>query len=76
MSLTNEQFSRRSFLNTLGGGIGAGSVALQSLLADNASSALAGGSHFSPSAKRVIFLFMSGGPSHQWMGIAHSPDVR
>jgi hypothetical protein len=63
MSLTNEQFSRRSFLNTLGGGIGAGSVALQSLLADNASSALAGGSHFSPSAKRVIFLFMSGGPS-------------
>jgi hypothetical protein len=63
MSLTNEQFSRRSFLNTLGGGIGAGPVALQSLLADNASSALAGGSHFSPSAKRVIFLFMSGGPS-------------
>jgi hypothetical protein len=51
--------SRRHFLAS---GIGAGSVALHSLLASD-SFTLPGGSHFTPTAKNVIFLFMSGGPS-------------
>lgn len=46
---------------------GFGSIALQAMLADvvtAAQSPLAPrGSHFAPKAKRVIFLFMSGGPS-------------
>ncbi|HIG31807.1 MAG TPA: DUF1501 domain-containing protein [Verrucomicrobiales bacterium] len=55
--------SRRQFLmNT---GVGLGAVALNRLLparaaAENLGSQL---SHFAPKAKRVIFLFMSGGPS-------------
>lgn len=55
--------SRRSALSATLGGIGAGSVALESLLAAESGSVSPGGSHFSPTAKRVIFLFMSGGPS-------------
>jgi hypothetical protein len=56
---------RRSFLATsfAGAGAGAGSLALQSLLAADSSSTAPGSSHFAPTAKRVIFLFMSGGPS-------------
>ncbi|MCB1066183.1 MAG: DUF1501 domain-containing protein [Verrucomicrobiae bacterium] len=53
---------RRDFLAT-GLGIGASSLALRSLLAEDAGSLPPGGSHFAPTAKRVIFLFMSGGPS-------------
>jgi len=52
--------SRRHFLAS---GLGAGSLALQSLLAEDSSTGLPSGSHFRPTAKRVIFLFMSGGPS-------------
>ena len=33
-------------------------------LCGSGSTALAGQPHFAPRAKRVIFLFMSGGPSH------------
>ena len=50
--------SRRHFLAS---GLGAGSLALQSLLAGEKGGS--GGSHFAPQAKSVIFLFMSGGPS-------------
>ncbi|NNE93854.1 MAG: DUF1501 domain-containing protein [Verrucomicrobiales bacterium] len=53
--------SRRQFLHT---GLGAGSVALQSLLAaENPATGDPAGPHVRPTAKRVIFLFMSGGPS-------------
>jgi hypothetical protein len=64
--------SRRDFLLRAGGGLGA--VALAALLHDDgllAASPGAGGSplaprrpHFAPRARRVIYLFMHGGPSH------------
>ena len=66
------QPSRRDFLLRAGGGLG--SIALASLLKQEAlvasssptrESPLAPGStHFAPRAKRVIYLFMHGGPSH------------
>jgi hypothetical protein len=43
---------------------GIGTVALASLLDPQASAAPEGLRHFAPRAKRVISLFMSGGPSH------------
>src|SRR4249919_1655633 len=58
-------FDRRRFLRSAGGGFGA--IALTAMLADDclASDPLAPKTlHFEPKAKRVIFLFMSGGPSH------------
>jgi hypothetical protein len=68
---TNQPFTdsyglnRRRFLECAACGFG--SVALQAMLADVARAAespLAGRApHFAPRAKRVIFLFMSGGPS-------------
>jgi hypothetical protein len=58
--------SRRSFLGLTGLGIGA--MAARSLLAADTKSLVSGGlpapSHFAPKAKRVIYLFQSGGPSH------------
>lgn len=63
--------SRRSFLFQAGGGFGM--VAFASLLADNpvgqaaekfAASDKLPTPHFSPRVKRVIWLFMHGGPSH------------
>ena len=58
--------NRRSFLAQAGGGIGA--LALASLLRDDALAApnpLAPRlPHFTPRAKRVLWLFMHGGPSH------------
>ncbi|MFP6619759.1 MAG: DUF1501 domain-containing protein [Pirellulaceae bacterium] len=53
--------SRRHFVNQLGAGFG--SLALGPLLA-NSQPVAAAGTHFAPSAKRVIMLFMFGGPSH------------
>ena len=55
--------SRRAFLQQLGGG--AGWLALQCLLAQE-STAASGVSpfHFPPRAKRILWLFMHGGPSH------------
>lgn len=50
--------SRRTFMSA--GGLGATSIAL-SALADEGNLATP---HHSPTAKNVIFLFMSGGPSH------------
>src|ERR1700694_3651905 len=52
-------FSRREMIQRLGGGIGA--LVLAALLATQASAAPAG-PHFPPTAKRVIHLFMNGGP--------------
>ena len=60
MSAFSQPTSRRHFLAS---GLGAGSIAMQSMLAGEKAAGLAAGSHFSPTAKRVIFLFMSGGPS-------------
>ncbi|REJ64510.1 MAG: DUF1501 domain-containing protein [Planctomycetota bacterium] len=58
--------NRRAFLSQAGTGIGA--AALSSLLASDAAagspSTGTGVPHFAPRAKRVIYLFMSGGPSH------------
>lgn len=57
-------WSRRQFLAKVGSGIG--SAALASLLSEDglASTGLpASISHFAPKAKRVIYLFQSGGPS-------------
>lgn len=53
--------SRRHFVNQLGAGFG--SLALGPMLA-NSQTLAAAGTHFAPSAKRVIMLFMFGGPSH------------
>ncbi|HEX3870597.1 MAG TPA: DUF1501 domain-containing protein [Pirellulales bacterium] len=59
--------SRRDFLRQAGCGLG--SLALSTMLwedsiARGATSAAPAGPHFKPRAKRVIFLFMHGGPSH------------
>ena len=55
-------FSRRHLLQAMGGGFG--SIALAGLLAPTASAtpAVARGPHFAPRAKRIIHLFMNGGP--------------
>ena len=62
--------SRRQLLRQCGAGFG--SIALASMLADEASAAPHRSEdsadsrlpHFPAKAKRVIFLFMKGGPSH------------
>jgi hypothetical protein len=57
--------TRRTFLAR--SGVGLGSVALNLLLNRDVAAAprgLAGLPHFPPKVKRVIFLYMSGGPSH------------
>ena len=57
----SSQLSRRQALQTLGGGFGA--LGLAGVLAGEARSATAlGEPHFAPRAKRVIYLFMNGGP--------------
>ena len=68
----NHAPSRRAFLAQAGGGFGA--LALASLLADERRADAAGKTsapadgprapHFEPRVKRVIWLFMHGGPSH------------
>ena len=54
--------SRREFL--LRGGAGFGALALTGMLARDQIIASPKQPHFAPTAKRVIFLFMEGGPSH------------
>jgi hypothetical protein len=56
--------SRRQMLRRMCGGFGA--VGLSALLGPQAllAAAKSSGPHFRPRAKRVIFLFMNGGPSH------------
>jgi hypothetical protein len=63
-SSSSADLTRRAFLGRSAGGLG--SVALAALMNDKL---LAGqgslpGCHHAPKAKRVIFLFMAGGPSH------------
>tara|TARA_R110002049_G_scaffold72490_6_gene187401 strand:+ start:91709 stop:93115 length:1407 start_codon:yes stop_codon:yes gene_type:complete len=62
--------SRRELLRGAGGGIGA--MALQSLLMSDVSAEQT--HHFQPSAKRIIWLFMHGGPSHVDL-FDHKPDL-
>ncbi|MFM7111507.1 MAG: DUF1501 domain-containing protein, partial [Planctomycetota bacterium] len=66
---TRQPPSRREMLVTSGTGFGA--MALASLLGQEAAGSAVGNDplaprkpHFTPKAKRVIFLFMHGGPSH------------
>jgi hypothetical protein len=55
--------SRRSFFESMGGGFGL--LGLADLLgAGEARAATLRGPHFPPKAKHVIFLFLTGGPSH------------
>ena len=65
--LSDHFFTRREFLSRCG--IGMGGLALSSMLPDaaqaSASSTLSvKGPHFTPRAKRVIHIFLNGGPSH------------
>src|SRR4051794_34810724 len=75
--------SRRSFLQNAGGGLGMLALASlfeqERLLADepaaNPSNPLAPrATHFPAKAKSVIFLFMSGGPSHVDL-FDHKPEL-
>ena len=63
-STFSADLTRRAFLGRSAGGIG--SVALASLLNDQLQAGQGSLPHFhhAPKAKRVIFLFMAGGPSH------------
>ena len=55
--------TRRAFVESLCGGFGA--IGLAGMLgADTAAAAAPIGPHFAPKAKHVIFLFLTGGPSH------------
>ncbi|MDY3554376.1 DUF1501 domain-containing protein [Gemmata sp. JC717] len=55
--------TRRRFLRELGGSVGL--LGLSSYLrADGLATPALGQTHHAPKAKRVIFLFMAGGPSH------------
>jgi uncharacterized protein (DUF1501 family) len=58
--------TRRSFLRELGGSVGLLGLAsyLRAADAPAAPPAAPGKPHFEPRARRVIFLFMAGGPSH------------
>lgn len=58
---------RRRFLKQFGGGLGLfglASLLNENLFASEGRGGLPGVPHFAPKAKRVIYLFMSGGPSH------------
>ena len=63
--LHNRRQARRDFLTSAASGVGG--VALTAMLQEPASSSQTlrvRPSHFAPSAKRCIFIFMAGGPSH------------
>lgn len=61
MSHSPTNLSRRDYLLNAGGGAGALALAAMSPSRAVANEAV---THFSPRAKRVIWLFMHGGPSH------------
>ena len=65
-------FTRRQFFSRTAAGIGG--VALASLLNRSLFAADAG-THFAPKAKRVIYLFMHGGPSQLDL-FDHKPGLR
>jgi hypothetical protein len=62
---TPDSFNRRSFLNRVG--MGLGTMALADMLNPQSAQATVSNKaylpHFAPKAKRVIYLFQSGGPS-------------
>src|SRR5437016_7685358 len=68
--MTTFGMSRREVLTRIGGGFG--SLALATLLQEKSRASSVARSnplaprapHFAPKAKRLIFLFMNGGPSH------------
>ncbi|MCB1078520.1 MAG: DUF1501 domain-containing protein, partial [Verrucomicrobiae bacterium] len=63
LNLDVSSFGRRDFLRQAGGGLGL--LALAPLLhAESGGTGKSGQSHFPGRAKRVIHLFMHGGPSH------------
>jgi hypothetical protein len=64
LSAFNTSLTRRAFLGRSAGGLG--TLALASLLKPDllASGGLPSFPNFAPRAKRIIFLFMAGGPSH------------
>src|SRR5436190_13442183 len=63
MPMTPAPLSRRQLLHSLGAGFG--TLVLSDLLhAEQERAAGRVAAHFAPRAKHVIFLFMSGGPSH------------
>lgn len=55
--------NRRLFFQSSGVGIGA--AALTALLGENTTRGQASNTHFEPRAKRIIYLFQSGGPAQQ-----------
>lgn len=58
------KLNRRVFFQ--GSGAGVGMAALAGLLGENSACATsAGATHFAPKAKRIIYLFQSGGPAQQ-----------
>ncbi|HET7716407.1 MAG TPA: DUF1501 domain-containing protein, partial [Bauldia sp.] len=63
-----ESLDRRQFLNR--SGLGLGGLALASLLSEAGAA-----THFAPRAKRVIYLFMHGGPSQLDL-FDHKPELR
>ena len=62
------QFTRRDFLATSASGLGMAALASlmqqDNLLADTGNPLPNIGPHFAPKAKRCIFIFMAGAPSH------------
>ncbi len=66
--LSEPVWTRREWLGRMGGGFGAlglAGVLAQDVRAATATNPLASKApHFTPKARRVIFLFMNGGPSH------------
>jgi uncharacterized protein (DUF1501 family) len=64
----NEALDRRQFLNR--SGLSLGGVALASLLSDASAK-----THFAPRAKRIIYLFMHGGPSQLDL-FDHKPELK
>jgi hypothetical protein len=61
--MPSNPLSRRSFLESVGGGFGLLGLA-DLLCSPQAQAAAPRGPHFPPKAKHVIFLFQTGGPSH------------
>ena len=68
----NRILTRRKFL--LNAGMGLGATALSSLISKTASGQ-DGRAHFTPKAKRVIFLFMAGAPSQVDL-FDYKPDLK
>ncbi len=68
----DKQYTRRDFLNKTSLGLGAAAIgsllnpmgALANSLAENPGKGILGQPHFAPRARRIIYLFQSGGPSH------------